>query len=299
MDYSTSHRAPPPIPSQPYTATSPREAPEQGTEPGQPPSSSSRSRRGSLSSILHRSTSSESGSGQGHSRKEGSYITPANAPPLPTSNTLVGKVHHEAALARSESTTLPPSLAPTISHRHAYSQEGGKMLRKASRAREQERLAQERARLQEQQMQNREPPRLPSIANFQESGSADARPDSFAIFNNHYQTSSPPHPPAANFSRPGNVAMPSSSSTHTNSSSPAYALRTGNAFAQQQHLNTSSTALNAKASTSNGEYVPVERVDRSESMAHRGRYSYASSTAPVNVSSPRRVRRRKDPTPFK
>ncbi|KAH9844710.1 Septin GTPase family [Teratosphaeria destructans] len=33
-------------------------------------------------------------------------------------------------------------------------------------------------------------------------------------------------------------------------------------------------------------------------MTHRGRYSYASSTAPVNVNSPRRVRRRKDPTPF-
>lgn len=34
------------------------------------------------------------------------------------------------------------------------------------------------------------------------------------------------------------------------------------------------------------------------SMAHRGRYSYASS-AVSTVNSPRRVRRRKDPTPFK
>jgi len=33
-------------------------------------------------------------------------------------------------------------------------------------------------------------------------------------------------------------------------------------------------------------------------MAHRGRYSYASS-AVSTVNSPRRVRRRKDPTPFK
>ena len=37
---------------------------------------------------------------------------------------------------------------------------------------------------------------------------------------------------------------------------------------------------------------------RTESMTHRGRYSYASS-AISTVNSPRRVRRRKDPTPFK
>lgn len=36
----------------------------------------------------------------------------------------------------------------------------------------------------------------------------------------------------------------------------------------------------------------------SESMAHRGRYSYASSMVST-VNSPRRMRRRKDPTPFK
>lgn len=34
------------------------------------------------------------------------------------------------------------------------------------------------------------------------------------------------------------------------------------------------------------------------SMAHRSRYSYASS-AVSTINSPRRVRRRKDPTPFK
>jgi hypothetical protein len=47
---------------------------------------------------------------------------------------------------------------------------------------------------------------------------------------------------------------------------------------------------------SNGE--SVDPYARTESMTHRGRYSYASS-AVSNVSSPRRVRRRKDPTPFK
>ncbi len=37
---------------------------------------------------------------------------------------------------------------------------------------------------------------------------------------------------------------------------------------------------------------------RTESMTHRGRYSYASS-AVSTINSPRRVRRLKDPTPFK
>lgn len=52
--------------------------------------------------------------------------------------------------------------------------------------------------------------------------------------------------------------------------------------------------------------VPIPRVpagledqySRSESMTNRGRYSYASS-AVSTLNSPRRVRRRKDPTPFK
>jgi len=46
---------------------------------------------------------------------------------------------------------------------------------------------------------------------------------------------------------------------------------------------------------------PMPGVDpyaRTESMAHRGRMSYASS-AISSINSPRRVRRRKDPTPFK
>ncbi|WYZ39192.1 hypothetical protein EsH8_III_001106 [Colletotrichum jinshuiense] len=46
--------------------------------------------------------------------------------------------------------------------------------------------------------------------------------------------------------------------------------------------------------------IPANAYDpyaRTESMTHRGRYSYASS-AVSTVNSPRRVRRRKDPTPF-
>lgn len=42
----------------------------------------------------------------------------------------------------------------------------------------------------------------------------------------------------------------------------------------------------------------VDPYARTESMTNRGRYSYAS-TAVSAVNNPRRVRRRKDPTPFK
>lgn len=47
--------------------------------------------------------------------------------------------------------------------------------------------------------------------------------------------------------------------------------------------------------------VPPDYTDpyaRTESMTHRGRYSYASSYVST-VNNPRRLRRRKDPTPYK
>lgn len=62
-----------------------------------------------------------------------------------------------------------------------------------------------------------------------------------------------------------------------------------------------------RANTFNGTVPPVPPIPngsqydpyaRTESMTHRGRYSYASS-AVSTINSPRRVRRRKDPTPFK
>jgi len=42
----------------------------------------------------------------------------------------------------------------------------------------------------------------------------------------------------------------------------------------------------------------VDQFSRTESMANRGRHSYASS-AISTINSPRKIRRRKDPTPFK
>ncbi|QPG97442.1 hypothetical protein C2857_006325 [Epichloe festucae Fl1] len=75
--------------------------------------------------------------------------------------------------------------------------------------------------------------------------------------------------------------------------------------------NSSSGGYYARVSTEPRNYVsstvpPVPPIPnkitfdpyaRTESMTHRGRYSYASS-AISSINSPRRVRRRKDPTPF-
>lgn len=49
---------------------------------------------------------------------------------------------------------------------------------------------------------------------------------------------------------------------------------------------------------SNGGAALVDVYARTESMTNRGRYSYASSSVST-VNNPRKVRRRKDPTPFK
>ncbi|KAK0266670.1 hypothetical protein LTR35_016909 [Friedmanniomyces endolithicus] len=227
----------------------------------------------------------------------------------------------------NSSTAYTHGTSPTTSGNHdpptatsaAAGAGGSRMLRKLSSGRhEQDRVAREAAvaaaRQQQQQHQTpRHPPRLPSINDFHDEDNDGApRPDSLAIFSNQYgSSSSSSTPPAlspaptqttANFSRPANTAMPSSSAYNT-SSSPAYALRSGNAFAQQAASATSSSSPAAPAVVS-GVYDephvgPYQPIDRSESMAHRGRYSYASSTAPAaHVNSPRRVRRRKDPTPF-
>lgn len=83
---------------------------------------------------------------------------------------------------------------------------------------------------------------------------------------------------AANFSRPG---------LHNSTSSTAYP-------------RSSATSPPPTASANGGDYYEPSG-ERSSSMTNRGRYSYASSVAQAggSVNSPRRVRRRKDPTPFK
>jgi hypothetical protein len=79
-------------------------------------------------------------------------------------------------------------------------------------------------------------------------------------------------------------------------------LRPDSGYDQQSPVN-GRKSLEPHAISSNIPIPPVPQnafdpYARTESMTHRGRYSYASS-AVSTINSPRRVRRRKDPTPFK
>ena len=147
----------------------------------------------------------------------------------------------------------------------------------------------------------KQPPRLPShhpLPGMPTFGGEDARPDSIAMFNQHapsnrgpppsshnHTYAQPPAHTAANFSRPGNLAT--ASSHRDNSSSPAYALRGASASASPPPAGTTAT---------NGD----DATERTGSMTNRGRYDYTANSAQSgHVNSPRRMRRRKDPTPFK
>lgn len=72
-------------------------------------------------------------------------------------------------------------------------------------------------------------------------------------------------------------------------------------YPMSSQSNVSSPIAPSSLGSRNGDYA--DPFARTESMTHRGRYSYASSaiSAPgtIGINSPRRVRRRKDPTPFK
>lgn len=305
-DWSISHRQPPAPPQTvAYSDVPPRQQPIYSHEPGRPKRDdeaasvgSEGKRRGSFS-FLRRSNSQHGGS--------------VGAPPVPAlPATRITQLAHESGGNYGHAYGNSNTISAGASHSRTFSQqssgsrkvsgEGKAMLRKSSRVK----AEQERERLAQQQANAlpRQPPRLPShnplpgIDSFGGEEDDIGRPNSVAIFNHAYTSTSnaPPLPSQrANFSRPGHAAMPSSN--YNSSSSPSYAIRSGNAFAQAQHAS-SSPAVGGKGM--NGEYGYVaEPIEHHESMANRGRYSYASSTAPVNVSSPRRVRRRKDPTPFK
>lgn len=114
------------------------------------------------------------------------------------------------------------------------------------------------------------PPRLPALYNGSQSQplqtfGGDARPDSLAIVSGKVDHSFHRYPPRASID-PGRPSMSSSVANP-----PVPPIPSGNW---------------------------VDPYARTESMTHRGRYSYASS-AISTINSPRRVRRRKDPTPFK
>jgi hypothetical protein len=137
-------------------------------------------------------------------------------------------------------------------------------------SKKQKALAHEEAmrKQREAAMLPKQPPRLPShspLPTIENFGGEDGRPDSVAIISNKAGAYS------HNFSRPS-----AEYNMSRNTSSPAPPLP-----------------------GSSPSYMEYDPYPRAESMTHRGRYSYASSAISNTVNSPRRVRRRKDPTPFK
>lgn len=114
------------------------------------------------------------------------------------------------------------------------------------------------------------PPRLPALYNGSQpqplqTFGGEMRPDSVAIVSGNADHSFHHQPPRSSID-PGRSSM------------------------------SSSVARPPVPPVPNGAWV--DPYARTESMTNRGRYSYASS-AISTVNSPRRVRRRKDPTPFK
>ncbi|KAK5717364.1 hypothetical protein LTR15_009258 [Elasticomyces elasticus] len=307
FDYSRSHRA---VPVPPRTSTSKRRSPPQHHTTEEEREALSRSSSRKRDRLLHRVSHSNLLS-----------KPPAPTPPSPTRIVQTGTNYHAQLPSTSSSgsdlTTSFP--APPTAGNHTqdnsnlhrnFSKKGATtMLRKFSSSGRQDARAlqqqqnQQQAQHQQHQTPRAPPPQLPNIHDFHDD---NARPDSFGIFGSQNPSPAPlsalPSPPVqqqapANFSRPGAPTMPSSS--NTSSSSPAYALRTGNAFAMQQ----SSSSSPSSSGLGGG----------GESMAHRGRMSYAGTNNSQTgshghgstgggggggVASPRRIRRRKDPTPF-
>jgi len=296
FDYSVSHR-PVPVPNVANNTASTRQAQHYDEERGHSRSGSAHPegrRFGSIS--IRRKTSTARNDAPplpSYPNPRTAQATQAYAPAVdPTVNDYSDEATSAAHTKRGRS----------FSFGRKAGGEDGKMLRKSSKMR-QAQLEQERAR-EAANAVPKQAPQLPTITNqpgIAGFGGDDVRPDSVAIFNNQYTTSPDSRqaqPGAtANFSRPGNAAM-SSSSYNNSSSSPAYAARSGNAFAQQAAAAAASSSPAVAGHTTNGEYV-IDSSRRSESMTNRGRYSSASNAGPVNVNSPRRIRRRKDPTPFK
>lgn len=266
-DYSVSHRPPPAIPTVPYSSL-----PDTDRSELESVSSKRGRQRGGSFSQLFRLNSSSKGAQPQQYNPSGDTTAGGNVPPLPNAPVA-------AVAARAPSTDQTPSIETgrkdSFSASRKISLEGRNMLRKSSRMRREE---QERFEAERKARAAQPPPSLPlhhplpGIDTFGGDNTTATSP-----------TASPTSPSrATNFSRP-NFAMPSS--TPANSSSPAYAIRPGATSPPE------SRATNGDSG--------VDPYARTESMTHRGRYSYASSIVSGNVSSPRRIRRRKDPTPFK
>ncbi|KAF4548510.1 Septin-like protein 2 [Elsinoe fawcettii] len=151
------------------------------------------------------------------------------------------------------------------------SADGHTMLRK-QKLRDQE----ERLRQQREAREARPPPVLPSpspLPVINTFGGDDIRPDSVAIISNK----------ASNFSRPN----------YSNTMSPSTSMPILNKQPMQQQSSPNMRDMNHEAQK--GEYLdPRLRMDSMNSLRHQS----LASTTTGNYHSPRRVRRRKDPTPF-
>lgn len=242
----------------------------------------SRPRRGSLNFLRRTPTNSSKTSGARRASEEQQaksfYTEPSSPPPIPQPKTLFAQAQQEAALRKSPST-------------------GSNMLRKVSRSAARKEAAAEEDR-KRKEAASRPPPHLPSLPSLTPF-SEDQRPDSVAIFNQAYTTSNSPPTihsrPTNNFSRPNNMAP---SSSITSSSSPAYTSRGGGVVGSSSPPDVQAKLVNGAPSS--GEYVAIDPYNRTDSIANRARFSYASSATNVNsYNSPRRIRRKKDPTPFK
>lgn len=264
-DYSVPHRSPPPVPSVAYSTTEASTQPQFLHEPGRP-SGAYASETGSVKS--HHSRRGSLGSLLRRKSSHNSALHNGNTddvPPVPSvPATRIAQAHQAAAAASQNGGRISSS-----SNRKTSTEGGRSMLRKSSKLK----AAQEAERLEQERLarQRAPPPRLPThnpLPGIDSFGGDESQQN------------------RTNFSRPG-YNMPSSN-YNGNSSSPAYAVRGGQ------------VPGSAPGGKTNGEYVDSSSVaERHESMTHRGRYSYASSIAPINMNSPRRIRRRKDPTPFK
>ena len=149
--------------------------------------------------------------------------------------------------------------------------------RAPSMSRKQKALAQEEAlrKQREAAMLPKEPPRLPSHSPLPQIASfgGEHRPDSVAIVSNNVGNYS------NNFSRP-NFSRPS---------------------VEQQRMPPSSNLAvmpPIPGSSHSHSFIDTDPYARTESMTNRGRFSYASSQVSA-VNSPRRIRKKKQPTPFK
>ena len=141
---------------------------------------------------------------------------------------------------------------------------GGKLSKK-------QRLLAREQEMQREQIPGQAPmiPDLPVAPQLQTFGGEDARPDSVAIVSNQFGKFGP-----------GKSVL--RDSMDTSSSLRYYDV----------------PIPPVPQGSPGGRLAQVDPYARTESMTNRGRYSYASSMV-SGINTPRRLRRRKDPTPFK